>query len=83
MAKSGFGALADAVKTSIGEFEKASDNMVTAYMNGAAGVTFGIEPLIAYMHRKQLEIQTVRIILSAKLNNLGEERIRARIRQSA
>lgn len=79
----GYANLTAAFRNSVTEFEKAADNMVTDYMKKSHGVSFGIEPLIAYIHKKQLEIQTVRIIMSAKLNDFDAEQIRARIRELA
>ena len=42
---------------------------------------FSVEPLVAYVLARENEIKTVRIILSAKANNLPEDSIRERVRE--
>ena len=77
---SGYQDEADALKISMAEFEKYSDNLITDYMKKSKYITLGIEPLVSYINTKQFEIQTVRIILSGKLNGFDEDSIRQRIR---
>lgn len=77
--KSGYSELSDAMDISAEEFEKASERAVAEYIKKSASVTFGIEPLISYIYKMQLEIQNVRIILSGKLNDFSEGQIRDKI----
>jgi len=42
---------------------------------------FSAGPLVAYVLARENEIKTVRIILTARLNELPEEQIRERIRE--
>ena len=69
-----------ALSAGLREFEKFSDNSINEYINKAKLVTFGIEPVIAYIHRKKQEAGLIRVILSAKQNGISEEEIRARLR---
>lgn len=77
---SGYKSCAEALANSMNEFEKLSDNMITDYMKKSTGMSFGVEPIISYINRRQTEIRNVRIIMSAKLNGFTEEQIRSRIR---
>lgn len=42
-------------------------------------ITFGPEPIIAYIQSKEYEIDKVRFILIAKINNISAEKIRERL----
>lgn len=80
LAFAGYGEAANAIKISMQDYEKISDNLITEYMKNSSGVSFGVEPLVSYIVRKQTEILNVRIIMSAKLNGFSEEDIRERLR---
>ena len=62
--------------------EKLCDDLLTRYMQDAKYISYGIEPLIAYMAAVENDIRTARIILSGKLAGLGPEIIRERIRDT-
>ena len=79
----GFEEAGKLLSQSISQFEKYADNLVTEFVRGAKYITFGIEPMIAYLHAKLTEIQTVRIIMAARLHGFPEDEIRQRIRESA
>ena len=49
-------------------------------VNKAKYTAFGIDPIIAYYVARDAEIKTVRIVLSAKINNLPADVIRERVR---
>lgn len=72
---------AAALKTSTGAFEKWCDDERMKLLKGAKTETFGIGPVIAYYFATEAEIRNMRIILSAKKNNLPEETIRQRVRE--
>ena len=80
ISESGFKSCAEALSSSMNEFEKLSDVMISDYMKKSSGMSFGVEPIISYINRRQTEIRNVRIIMSAKLNGFTEEQIRSRIR---
>lgn len=61
-------------------FEKLSDNFIMEYIKNAKYVSFGVEPLLAFMFAKENEIKLVRIIMVGKLNNINAEVIRERLR---
>lgn len=67
---------------SVNIFEKLSDNYIMELMKSAKYISFGIEPLIAYVYAKESEIKIIRIIMVGKLNNIAGEVIRERLRDS-
>lgn len=60
--------------------EKLSDNFLMDYAKKAKFVSFGAEPIIAYILAKETEIKIIRIIMIGKLNNVSAEVIRERLR---
>ena len=62
--------------------EKLSDNYIMDLMKGAKLVTFGPDRLLSYIYAKETEIKIIRIIMVGKLNNITEEVIRERLRDS-
>ena len=79
LAVSGFVKEAEHLKVSMADFEKYSDNLISDFMKETKYITLGIEPLIAYINAKRSEIQSVRVILSGKLNVFDENSIRQRL----
>lgn len=77
----GYGEAASALGQSVADYEKYADNTINDYMKNAKYITMGIEPLISYIRSKENEIQSVRIIISAKQNGIDEEKIRKRLRK--
>lgn len=73
---------ADAMKVSTTEFERWCDNKKISLLSETKTEVFGIAPIVAFYYAAQTEIRNIRIILSAKLNGLTEETIRARVRES-
>lgn len=61
-------------------FELACDNAVTAYLINAKLVSFGAEPVIAYLAATEGEITTVRMIMTGKLAGINQENISERLR---
>ena len=61
-------------------FELACDNAVTAYLLGARMVSFGEEPVIAYLAALEGEITAVRMILTGRLSGIAPDTIRERLR---
>ena len=79
----------DVIKVGIEEYtesknlkvlEKLSDNFIMDFIKDAKYVSFGSEPLIAYIFAKENEIKIVRIIMVGKLNNIDADVIRERLR---
>ncbi len=62
--------------------EKLCDDALISYVKDAKYISFGIEPLIGYAVAKQMEIKSVRIILSGKLGGLSPELIEERVRET-
>lgn len=65
----------------INVFEKLSENLLMGYVKKAKYVSFGIEPVIAYLVAKEAEIKAVRIVIVGKINNVSPELIRERLRE--
>ncbi|MGM9619417.1 MAG: V-type ATPase subunit [Oscillospiraceae bacterium] len=67
---------------SVTAFEKACDDVLTHYLQGAALVSFGPEAVLAYIAAKEQELRNIRIIMSGRMAGLGADRIRERMRES-
>ena len=69
-----------AISESLSAFEKWCDNYIISKMRESKSDPFSIGPLVAYIIAKETEIKAVRLILTAKINELDESVIRERIR---
>lgn len=67
---------------SLTQFEKLSDNFIISFVKKAKYVNFGIEPLVGYLIAKENEIKNIRIIMVGKINNIPNEIIRERLRET-
>lgn len=76
---SGESEAAENMKKSAADFEKWCDNKIMEHMTAARYEISGAAPIISYAYAKLAEINTVRLILSAKRNNL--KNIRERVRE--
>lgn len=65
---------------SVTAFELACDNAVTAYLTDAQLVSYGCEPVVAYLAAVEGEITAVRMILTGRLSGVSPEIIRERLR---
>ncbi|MBL4932350.1 V-type ATP synthase subunit C [Clostridium paridis] len=63
-------------------FEKLSEDYIMELMKKAKYVSFGLEPIIAYIYAKETEIKLLRIIMVGKLNNISEDLIKERLREA-
>lgn len=62
--------------------EKLCDNRLVEFAKQAKFVSFGIEPLAAYLIVKEYEIRTARIILAGLFQGLSRDKIRERLRET-
>ena len=62
--------------------ERELDDLLLRKIEKARYFTFGIEPLIGFLHAKEVELKILRLILVAKLNRIGTELIKERLRTS-
>lgn len=62
--------------------ERLCDNALMDYVKDAKFVSFGLEPLLSYLIAKEIEIRTVRIIMTGLLQNLPKESITERVRDT-
>ncbi|MBE6083227.1 MULTISPECIES: V-type ATP synthase subunit C [Tissierellales] len=61
--------------------DKFSDDFMTNYLKKAKLISFGPEPIIAYIFAKENEIKAVRIILTGKKNGVDPDIIKERLRE--
>ncbi len=69
------------LRNGMSAFEKWSDEKLRDIIAPAKYRSLGPDALAAYLCAKELEIRSVRIILSAKRNGLDNEKVRARLRE--
>ncbi len=62
-------------------FEKYCDDKVMDLVKKQKVNPFGIGPIVAYVIARQTELNSIKIILSAKLNELDSESIKERLRE--
>jgi len=79
-----FGALAPVFREWTGErahmLELACDNILLSYVEPARTAAYGIEPLVAFILVRQLEIKLVRAAVAAKLDGVPRSEVEARLR---
>jgi V/A-type H+-transporting ATPase subunit C len=64
------------------EIERLRDNFILDFIKFGKFITFGMEPLIAFIIAKENDIKNIRIILSGKLNKLLPSKIKERVRDT-
>lgn len=73
----------DYIKTgSLNGLEKLTDDYIVNMMKDAKYVSFGPEPVIAYIFAKENEIKLIRIIMVGKINGIEAGVIRERLRDN-
>jgi V/A-type H+-transporting ATPase subunit C len=78
---SAYSDLEESMKKSVSEFEKECDNVLTAIFAESKYESFSASPILAYAHAKKTEQNALRLILSAKKNQIPNEIIRERVRE--
>ncbi len=74
--------LEEYIKTGkLSSLEKLSENYIMKNLKAAKYVTFGPEPIFAYIAAKETEIKIIRIIMVGKLNNVDTPIIKERVRE--
>ena len=69
----------DGAGDAIAALETACGDYLIEYMKSAKRVTFGVEPLVAYLFAKENEVKQLRIILVGKNNDMDNEFIKRRL----
>jgi V/A-type H+-transporting ATPase subunit C len=64
---------------SFSKLEKGADDYITGYLRLTKTVTFGLEPLYAYLLVKENEVKSIRMIMVGKLYGIPTKRIRERM----
>lgn len=80
--KTKYASAVDALKASMAAFERWCDNQLIELIKPQKQNYFSIEPLAAFILGRQNEIKMVRLILSAKINNLDSDLLRERLRDT-
>lgn len=62
------------------EFEKSCDNVLINFFGEAKDISFGVQPVIAFIAGLENEIMVARMILSSKLSGVEPSLIRERLR---
>ncbi len=62
--------------------EKLCDDTLMKYLREAKSITFGVEPMMAFLVAKQMEIKCIRILLAGKLADMDPSVIRERMRET-
>ena len=62
--------------------ERACDNALIEEVEAAKRQAYGIEPLVAFILTRQLEIKLVRTAVTARLDGVGRDRVEERLRSS-
>ena len=60
--------------------EKLADDHLTAHLKKARMLSFGPEPLFAYLYAKETEMRQIRVLITGKINRMPREAIRKRLR---
>lgn len=63
-------------------FERLCDNALMAYLAQAKRIPFGEQPVVGYLAARESELTAIRIILSGRMENLGADVIRERLRDA-
>lgn len=81
----------DAMKAGMDDYEKTGnlsrlerrfDNLLVDHTRKAKYLAYGAEVLFAYLISKENEIRQIRIVVTCKLNNIGQEALRERLRDN-
>jgi V/A-type H+-transporting ATPase subunit C len=65
----------------LNKFEKLCDNYTMNYLKKSRYISFGPEPILAYIYGKENEIKSIRIILVGKINKVPSNIIGERLRE--
>lgn len=80
-----FGKYNELIEKAINSYENLDiycDNYIMEYMKESKLKALTIEPIIAYIYAKEMEIKNLRIIFTGKINNINPEKIKERLREA-
>lgn len=66
---------------STAQMERLRDDYLLGLVKGFKNNNFGIEPLIGYLLAREQEARVVRLVMTAKLNNIAAEVVQERVRE--
>lgn len=64
---------------SFAALERSCEDIMIRLLERSREISFGVEPVVAYLLLKEFEIKAVRAVLVGKLNDLPKEKIRERL----
>ncbi len=65
----------------LGDFDRASDDLLVDMVRGSKRISLGVEPVFAYLRARENEVTMVRMILLAKLHNIPPETVEKSLRR--
>ncbi|MCI1959612.1 MAG: V-type ATP synthase subunit C [Clostridia bacterium] len=78
----GYDALCEKMTDGFTAFEKNCDDFMMAFIKDAKYKSLTMEPMVAYIYAVEMEVKTVRIIISGKINGIDTDVIRERLRDA-
>jgi V/A-type H+-transporting ATPase subunit C len=63
-------------------FEKSCDDFIMSFIKDAKYQSLTMEPMVAYIYAVEMEVKTVRIIISGKINGINTDVVRERLRDA-
>ena len=73
---------AEIYKKKPSDFEKWCDDEIISKLKSSIYTSFGFDPIVSYYYRKNLEIKTVRMILTAIKSDIDRQMIKERLRNA-
>ena len=67
---------------SLNALEKNIDNYIMKFVKDAKFISFGVEPIFAYLYAREIENKNLRIVLAGKENNVDSSIIKERLRDN-
>lgn len=75
--------ISEYIKTnSLSGLEKNIDNYIMKFVRDAKYISFGVEPIFAYLYAREVEIKNLRLILAGKVNKVNSNIIKERLRDN-
>lgn len=78
----GYDALCEKMAGGFTAFEKSCDDFIMSFIKDAKYKSLTMEPMVAYIYAVEMEVKTVRIIISGKINGIDTDVIKERLRDA-
>ncbi len=74
-----FASLKGSLETSLGEFERKSDEAIYSPLSDSRTIILGLEPIVAYYYSKETEYKNIRLIMGVKTAGLSLDLLNERL----